>query len=348
MLQDRPLDRSSIEDLIAGEISNATRIREILGGLEESPGASLLRQRLRERIAEAGTVALSLLSVLEGDDRIGRLGAILTRARQDRERAIAIEALESLLRGGPGAALLRLLEERREPADGHRLEEGLALQRALRETDPLTRDFTHAVLAERDPPGDDGSVEHAPADATRATLLRPRTRPADSAARYWEKNSMLSGIDIMLHLRSLGLFERLSTADLTEIAGIVREIQHPPDITLVREGEIGDCMYFIVSGAVEVRRSDTVLTELGARDFFGEMAMIDGETRSASVVTRTRVQLLRIDRVDLQQAMEDRPGIAIGICEVLSQRLRRLNDKIQNEGEQSGMSRPVPPPTDRR
>jgi hypothetical protein len=333
VLRDRPLDRPSIEDLIEGEISNAERIRDILHGLEETAGASLLRQRLRERIGEAGTVALSLLSLLEDDERIGRLGALVGRLRQERERerAIALEALESILRGGRGIALLRILEERSEAPRQGATEEADALQRALRETDLLTRAFALAVLAEKPAAGANGKADPLPADPALIALLHPRSGNADSADPRREKDSMLSGIDIMLHLRSLGLFERLSTPDLTEIAGIVREVQKPAGTTLVREGEIGDCMYLIVSGAVEVRRSDVLLSELGPRDFFGEMSMIDGETRSASVVTRTRVQLLRIDRLDLQQAMEERPGIAIGICEVLTQRLRRLNEKIQNE-----------------
>ena len=331
VLQDRPLDRPSIEALVDGEISNAQRIRDILHALEDTAGASLLRQRLRERIGEAGTVALSLLSILEDDERIGRLGALVGRARQERERAIALEALESLLRGSRGTALLRLLEDRSEAPRRGATEEADALQRALRETDLLTRAFALAVVAEKPAAGANGKADPLPADPALIAMLRPRSGHADSADPQREKGSMLSGIDIMLHLRSLGLFERLSTPDLTEIAGIVREVQMPAGTTLVREGEIGDCMYLIVSGAVEVRRSDVVLFELGPRDFFGEMSMIDGETRSASVLTRTRVQLLRIDRLDLQQAMEERPGIAIGICEVLTQRLRRLNEKIQNE-----------------
>ena len=141
---------------------------------------------------------------------------------------------------------------------------------------------------------------------------------------------MLSGVEIVLHLRSLALFERLSTRELTELASIVREVDHSANTRIVHEGDFDDCMYLIVSGKVQITRSGITLGELGPRDFFGEMAILDGETRSATCTAISKIRLLRIDRPDLLRVMDGRPGIAISICQTLSRRVRELNDNLRD------------------
>lgn len=94
--------------------------------------------------------------------------------------------------------------------------------------------------------------------------------------------------------------------------------------SIVREGEFEDSMYFIVRGAVRIERGGHLVAELGPRDFFGEMAVFDGETRSATVTAVGRLELLRLSRNDLFEVMEDQPAIGIGICQILVRRLRNL------------------------
>ena len=59
------------------------------------------------------------------------------------------------------------------------------------------------------------------------------------------------------------------------------------------------------------------------------MAILDGETRSATVTASSSVRLLRIDRDDLLRVMDERPGIAISICQTLSRRVRELNEAVR-------------------
>ena len=59
------------------------------------------------------------------------------------------------------------------------------------------------------------------------------------------------------------------------------------------------------------------------------MAILDGETRSATVTASSGVRLLRIDRDDLLRVMDERPGIAISICQTLSRRVRELNEAVR-------------------
>jgi CRP-like cAMP-binding protein len=135
---------------------------------------------------------------------------------------------------------------------------------------------------------------------------------------------MLSRVEIVLHLRSLALFDRLTTGELSDLATIVREERRPAGETIVREGDFDDSMFLVVTGEVNVIRAGLHVATTGPGDFFGEMAVLDGETRSADVVAHTAVHLLRLERADLFRLMDEQPSIAIGICRTLSRRVRNL------------------------
>jgi CRP-like cAMP-binding protein len=141
-------------------------------------------------------------------------------------------------------------------------------------------------------------------------------------ARDDDASDMLSQVEIVLHLRSLDLFARLSTRQLSEIAAVVHEEVFPAGTVIVREAEFGDCMYLIISGEVQITRAGQYTVVARAGDLFGEMSLFDGETRFATVTAIGRVRLLRLDRPDLFELMEEEPAIAIGICQTLSRHVR--------------------------
>jgi CRP-like cAMP-binding protein len=109
----------------------------------------------------------------------------------------------------------------------------------------------------------------------------------------------------------------------------VREEQHEAGTVVFREGEPGDCLYLIVEGQVRVTRGETLLREQGPKSFFGEIAVLEGENRTATITTTSRVQFLRLDRDDLLRLMEDLPAIAIGICQTLSRRVSELTGRVR-------------------
>jgi CPA1 family monovalent cation:H+ antiporter len=144
-----------------------------------------------------------------------------------------------------------------------------------------------------------------------------------------DDGSVLSPVECALLLRGVPLFEGLTTRQLMNVADVVEEEVHPPNTVVCRAGEYSDCMYIIVEGSVAITTGDTVLTELGPTDFFGEIAVFEGATRSANVVTRgEEVSLLRLDRDDLLSLMEELPAIAICICQMLSRRVRDLTERV--------------------
>ena len=83
-----------------------------------------------------------------------------------------------------------------------------------------------------------------------------------------------------------------------------------------------------MEGSVRVTTGETLLSELGPKSFFGEIAVLEGETRTATVSTTTPVRLIRLDRGDLLRLMEELPSIAICICQTLSKKVSELTERI--------------------
>ena len=84
-----------------------------------------------------------------------------------------------------------------------------------------------------------------------------------------------------------------------------------------------------MEGQVRVTRGATLLREQGPKSFFGEIAVLEGENRTATITTTTPVRFLRLDRDDLLRLMEELPAIAIGICQTLSRRISELTDRVR-------------------
>ncbi len=89
-----------------------------------------------------------------------------------------------------------------------------------------------------------------------------------------------------------------------------------------------DAKFVVVDGILDVIAGGKKINELQKGDYFGEMAIIDSQARSASVQAISDVVLLRIDKNDFYDILSQREEVAIGIIKVLSQRLRDLNKKL--------------------
>ena len=115
-------------------------------------------------------------------------------------------------------------------------------------------------------------------------------------------------------------FRGLGAATIADIAQILKPQAVEKGRTIIRRGDPGDCMFFIVSGEVEVRLVPEP-QRLGPGGFFGEIALITGEPRSATTVAVRETQLLALDIADFRQLTGRRPELA----EVVTQEgLRRL------------------------
>jgi CRP-like cAMP-binding protein len=142
---------------------------------------------------------------------------------------------------------------------------------------------------------------------------------------------MLSEVEVLLRLRNFRLFEALTVRELADVARLVTQEQFEPGAVIVREGEYENSMYAITEGKVRVTRRGAHLADLETGQIFGELAVFDGESRSASVTALETTRVLRIEARDLLALMEELPGIAIAICRTLSRLVRELTKRATGE-----------------
>jgi CRP-like cAMP-binding protein len=142
---------------------------------------------------------------------------------------------------------------------------------------------------------------------------------------------MLSSIDRLLFLRQVSIFQELRDEFLVKLASIMDEVSFRANYTIFSEGEEGRSLYVVVSGRVKVHLGDRELAQLDKGTFFGEMALFDAEPRSASVTTLEPCDCLTLNQLQLIEAIEETPEIAINIIRSLSRRIRDLNQKINSD-----------------
>jgi CRP/FNR family transcriptional regulator, cyclic AMP receptor protein len=133
---------------------------------------------------------------------------------------------------------------------------------------------------------------------------------------------LLSTVEKVLFLKSIDLFSQIPGEDLAQVALIATEEAREQGEEIFAEGEAGDALYLVLDGKVRVHRGDRQIAELGERECFGEMAILDASPRSATVTAVQDTNLLKISREDFQEIMSEKPEIALGIIKVLSHRLR--------------------------
>lgn len=127
-------------------------------------------------------------------------------------------------------------------------------------------------------------------------------------------------------LGSVPLFSGLSQRDLKRIAGLAEEVWFPPGHHVIDEGKPGVAFYVILDGRARVLRGSAgrVLRRLDPGDHFGEMSLIDGATRSASVIAETTLDVIRLKRSAFRQVLRQEPDVAFRIMEGLAGRVRAL------------------------
>jgi voltage-gated potassium channel len=129
-----------------------------------------------------------------------------------------------------------------------------------------------------------------------ATGFAAETR-RDNFLRTWESVSKVP------------FFAMLGSAAIADVTHMLRTIDLPARTTIIRKGQSGDCMYFIASGEVEVELPGKKIA-LGEGAFFGEMALLGNNLRSANITTTRVSQLLVLDLVDFRLLMARHPDLA--------------------------------------
>lgn len=135
-------------------------------------------------------------------------------------------------------------------------------------------------------------------------------------------------IERVLLLKEVSIFSETPESILGEIAHLMEEQTVDPNINIVTEGEIGNCMYIIFQGHVRVHKGNQTLAILKEKNYFGELSLLDTETRSATVTSQSECILYKINQEPFFDLIDFRPEVLKAVMQNLSKRLRDANYKI--------------------
>ena len=143
----------------------------------------------------------------------------------------------------------------------------------------------------------------------------------------------LDGDACLAALRSVPLFTSIPDDLLFPLTSAVLFRKIPAGLRIIEEGQPGGELFIFLSGAGKVVKADggVVLASLGPGDYVGEMSLIDGEPRSASVEVTETAELMVIGQPHFQDIMVSEPALMLAIMKVLSQRLRTTSARISGQ-----------------
>jgi CRP/FNR family transcriptional regulator, cyclic AMP receptor protein len=142
--------------------------------------------------------------------------------------------------------------------------------------------------------------------------------------------------NIMINIfRKIPLFSSLKDEELEAIALVSVVKNYPKDSLLMIEDEEGDALFIIRNGKVKVTSfsesgKEVIFSILGDGDFFGDMSLLDGKPRSASVITVEESSVYVLRRVDFHHIIEKYPNIALKLLKELTSRLRKADERIES------------------
>lgn len=136
-------------------------------------------------------------------------------------------------------------------------------------------------------------------------------------------------------LSEVSLFERLDSEALESLSSLLRPCRFARGEVVFLQGDVGTALYVIRRGEVAIRLSspegkEVILSLLARGDFFGELALLDGEPRSTDAVAREDSELLSLQREDFRRYLEARPGVATALLATLSRMVRHVTQLVHD------------------
>tara|TARA_B100001093_G_C26560193_1_gene898291 strand:+ start:99 stop:794 length:696 start_codon:yes stop_codon:yes gene_type:complete len=134
-------------------------------------------------------------------------------------------------------------------------------------------------------------------------------------------------------LAEMQMFNSLEQDHLSQLLDRHRESSHQPDQVIVMEQDWGESLFLLRSGLAKVRTysadgDEVVMSLLGVGDVFGEMAALDGASRSADVVALTPLRLVKLRAAPFTALLAKQPGFALALARLEASRLRDLNQRF--------------------
>ncbi len=288
----------------------------------------VLHEELRDRRDRAAEGVLASLSLHYDPETLDRVAPHL-RSTRAATRSNALELLEGILEPEDRIEVIPFFEGFEAPERLTQTFDGLTFTAGRATMDPLgalarvpdewLRECAAFVRA-RVYSDDAGPDAHA----TTAGLAT-----ATGTARPQESD-MLPLMEIVFFLKSSPLFRPLPGEELARVASLADTVHLDAGETLFEQGDPGDAFYMVVSGEVGVVVGTRQVATFGPHEGIGEMALLDGEPRSATVRANEPATLLRIEARSFEALVDRTPALAKSIYRTLSQRLRVANKQLQD------------------
>ena len=153
-----------------------------------------------------------------------------------------------------------------------------------------------------------------------------------------------SGEDTIALLTRVPVFSTLSREELTHVAQVTMPRRYDAGAVVFKEGDEGSTCYIVRSGRARAIREhpdgrSITLAHFGPGDMFGEMAMLDGERRSATVEATEATEAIAILSADMHRLLREHPDISIKLIAALGRRLRHTNERLARQSFQTVQSR---------
>jgi HEAT repeat protein len=292
-----------IEDYARDSVARAVEYDTFMRGIKPEStheAMGLLRESLYKKSNQYGIRALRAIGLL-GDRDAMKLAIDILSLRTTTQRANVIEALESI--NTRWRKIIQPLMHLWEDAHTDTPDGKPDWKRLIADEDPWIRDC--ALFA----------AHHL-------------------GEMKMENIATLSLMERILFLKRVPLFENISPSDIKQVAALAQEETFGDGVTLVREGEIGDVMFIIISGEVRVLitkgQKEVELARRKAGEYVGEMALISKEPRSATVTALGTVRALCIDQKSFESLLRDRPDVSLAVIQILCKRLKEADVKLHH------------------
>lgn len=128
-------------------------------------------------------------------------------------------------------------------------------------------------------------------------------------------------------LKKTDIFQHTPDADLTDVAQILRKVSLKAGQQLFAKGDEGDCMYIIENGTIRIHDGEYTFAILGENEVFGELSLLDSETRSASATCEQECVLLKLEQSPFYEILSKDQEVLKGILQMLCRRIRVLDEK---------------------
>jgi len=278
---------------------------------ESGAGLEIINREIEHRIKQANDRIFRLLALIYNQNTIYKI-YLNFMSKQKRLISNSMELLDNLLDRSISKEILPFLEDMT-------LEEKVRLAKEKGKVEfKENLDWIDVIVGEKDD------------WLTNVAFYCNKTEAKKRFPEEFERRKyMIPVLEKIYFLKGVPLFSELSGETLRLVSDMVKEVSFEKGATIFKENDPGDSLYLILSGKVKVEKSGKEVTVLKERSCFGEIALLDYAPRTATIKTIEDCDLLRLNKEDFWELLEEYPEISKGVMQILAKRLRSSLEKFE-------------------